>query len=115
MLCSPHIFVHHHILLTMMTNDYHHSNRSVRNTSFLQSHANILHGRKIQISKQNCCEFFEQITTNTYLCTGCYSATCKIQNNVVKGGHNRNVTAHCNTVSWQCGRDSWPRNVSKVG
>ena len=26
-----------------------------------------------------------------------------------------NVTAYRNTVSWQCGRDSWPRNVSKVG
>jgi hypothetical protein len=29
--------------------------------------------------------------------------------------HTCNVTAYCNTVSWQCGRDSWPRNVSKVG
>ena len=26
-----------------------------------------------------------------------------------------NVTAYRNTVSWQCGRDSWQRNVSKVG
>jgi hypothetical protein len=26
-----------------------------------------------------------------------------------------NVTAYRNTVSWQCGRDSWPRNVLKVG
>ena len=26
-----------------------------------------------------------------------------------------NVTAHRNTVSWQCRWDSWPRNVSKVG
>ena len=26
-----------------------------------------------------------------------------------------NFTAYRNTVSWQCGRDSWPRNVSKVG
>jgi hypothetical protein len=26
-----------------------------------------------------------------------------------------NVTAYRNTVSWQCGQDSWPRNVSKVG
>ena len=25
------------------------------------------------------------------------------------------VTAYRNTVSWQCGRDSWPHNVSKVG
>jgi hypothetical protein len=25
------------------------------------------------------------------------------------------VTTYRNTVSWQCGRDSWPRNVSKVG
>ena len=29
--------------------------------------------------------------------------------------HTCNVTAYRNTVSWQCGRDSWPRNVSKVG
>jgi hypothetical protein len=26
-----------------------------------------------------------------------------------------NVTAYRNTVSWQCGRDWWPRNVSKGG
>ena len=25
------------------------------------------------------------------------------------------VTAYRTTVSWQCGRDPWPRNVSKVG
>jgi hypothetical protein len=29
--------------------------------------------------------------------------------------HTCNVTAYRNTVSWQCRRDSWPRNVSKVG
>ena len=29
--------------------------------------------------------------------------------------HTCNVTAYRNTVSWKCGRDSWPRNVSKVG
>ena len=29
--------------------------------------------------------------------------------------HTCNVTAYRNTVSWQCGRDSWPRNVSKFG
>jgi hypothetical protein len=29
--------------------------------------------------------------------------------------HTCNTTAYRNTVSWQCGRDSWPRNVSKVG
>jgi hypothetical protein len=29
--------------------------------------------------------------------------------------HTCNVTAYRNTVSWQCGRESWPRNVSKVG
>ena len=29
--------------------------------------------------------------------------------------HTCNVTAYRNTVSWQCGRDSWPRNVSNVG
>jgi len=28
--------------------------------------------------------------------------------------HTCNVTAYRNTVSWQCGRDSWPRNVSEV-
>jgi hypothetical protein len=26
-----------------------------------------------------------------------------------------NITAYRNTVSWQCGRDLWPCNVSKVG
>jgi hypothetical protein len=29
--------------------------------------------------------------------------------------HTCNVTVYRNTVSWQYGRDSWPRNVSKVG
>jgi hypothetical protein len=29
--------------------------------------------------------------------------------------HTCNVTAYRNTVSWQCRRDSWPRNVSKLG
>jgi len=29
--------------------------------------------------------------------------------------HAWNVTAYRNTVSWRCGRDSCPRNVSKVG
>jgi len=29
--------------------------------------------------------------------------------------HTCNVTAYSNTVSWQCGRDSCPRNLSKVG
>jgi hypothetical protein len=29
--------------------------------------------------------------------------------------HTCNITAHRNTVSWRCGRDSCPRNVSKVG
>jgi hypothetical protein len=28
--------------------------------------------------------------------------------------HTCNDTAYRNTVSWQCGRDSWPRNISKV-
>jgi hypothetical protein len=28
--------------------------------------------------------------------------------------HTCNITAYRNTVSWRCGRDSWPRNVSKV-
>jgi hypothetical protein len=29
--------------------------------------------------------------------------------------HACNVTTYRNTVSWQCGRGSWPRNVSNVG
>jgi len=29
--------------------------------------------------------------------------------------HTCNVTAYRNTVWWHCGRDLWPRNVSKVG
>jgi hypothetical protein len=32
----------------------------------------------------------------------------------IKVGTHCNVTAYRNTVSWQCGRDSWPRNVSRV-
>ena len=33
----------------------------------------------------------------------------------LKVGTHCNVTAYRNAVSWQCKRDSWPRNVSKVG
>ena len=29
--------------------------------------------------------------------------------------HICNVTAYRNAESWRCGRDSWPRNVTKVG
>jgi hypothetical protein len=29
--------------------------------------------------------------------------------------HTCNVTTYRNTVPWQCGRDSWPSNVCKVG
>jgi hypothetical protein len=28
--------------------------------------------------------------------------------------HTCNITTYRNTISWQCGRDSWPRNVSTV-
>ena len=31
------------------------------------------------------------------------------------GTNTCNITAYRNTVSWKCGRDSWARNVSKVG
>ena len=33
----------------------------------------------------------------------------------LKVGTQCNVTAYRNAVSWQCERDSWPRNVSKFG
>jgi hypothetical protein len=34
---------------------------------------------------------------------------------LIKVVHTCNVTAFRFTVSWQCGRGSWPRNLSKVG
>jgi hypothetical protein len=34
---------------------------------------------------------------------------------ILRWVHACNFTAYHNTVSWQCGQDSWPRNVSKVG
>jgi hypothetical protein len=37
------------------------------------------------------------------------------QTHALRWVHTCNVTAYRNTVSWQCGWDSWPRNVSKVG
>jgi hypothetical protein len=33
----------------------------------------------------------------------------------IEVGTHCNVTAYRNTVSWQCGRGWWPRNISKVG
>jgi hypothetical protein len=40
---------------------------------------------------------------------------CSLLLVVLKLGTHCNVTAYRNTVSWQCGQDSWPRNVSKFG
>jgi len=34
---------------------------------------------------------------------------------LLRSVHTCNVTVYRNTGSWQCGRDSWPRNVLKVG
>jgi hypothetical protein len=34
---------------------------------------------------------------------------------VLEWVHTCNVTAYRNSISWQRGRDSWPRNVSEVG
>ena len=42
--------------------------------------------------------------------TSCWLQLCTVLGWV----HTCNVTAYRNTVSWQCGRDSCPRNVSKV-
>ena len=49
--------------------------------------------------------------------TTCWRSTCKEFEGTPKVGwvHTCNVTGYRNTVSWQCGRDSWPRNVIKVG
>jgi len=44
-----------------------------------------------------------------------YFCACSQHTTYIRVGvHTCNVTAYSNTVSWQCGRDSWPRNVSKV-
>jgi hypothetical protein len=41
------------------------------------------------------------------------SALCPLSSTIKVGTH-CNVTVYRNTVLWQCGRDSWPRHVSKV-
>jgi len=46
---------------------------------------------------------------------GCTHIVCQALYWVLGSVHTCNVTANRNTVSWQCGRDSWSRNVSKVG
>jgi hypothetical protein len=45
----------------------------------------------------------------------CKIIHCKKDIKVLGWVHTCNVTAYRNTVSWQCGRDSCPRNVTKVG
>ena len=39
-------------------------------------------------------------------------SACSV-NEALRWVHTCNVTAYRNTVSWQCGRDSWPLNVTK--
>ena len=47
---------------------------------------------------------------------GCCETPVQRQPSLILGWvHTCNVTAYRSTVSWQCGRDSCPRNVSKVG
>jgi hypothetical protein len=41
--------------------------------------------------------------------------TCSVRKPIVRWVHACNVTAYRITISLECGRDSWPRNVSKVG
>jgi len=49
--------------------------------------------------------------TNTFSCS-----LRHLKNSLLLGWvHTSNVKAYRNTVSWQCGRDSWLHNVSKVG
>jgi hypothetical protein len=55
------------------------------------------------ISRRVCCS---QITV---------ASACQTRWLGLRWAHTCNVTAYCNTVPWQCGRDWWPRNVSKVG
>jgi hypothetical protein len=42
------------------------------------------------------------------------SAGERPQTYVLRWVHTCNVNAYRNTVSWQCGRDLWPRNASKL-
>jgi hypothetical protein len=43
------------------------------------------------------------------------SASVRPQTRALSLVHTCYVTTYRNTVSWQCGRDSWPRNASKFG
>ena len=47
--------------------------------------------------------------------SACKEGTPWVYSKLLGWVHTCNVTAYHNIVSWQCGRDSWPRNVSKVG
>jgi hypothetical protein len=44
-----------------------------------------------------------------------FSAIERPQTDALGWVHTCNVTAYRNTVSWQCGRDTCPRNILKVG
>jgi hypothetical protein len=57
--------------------------------------------------------FYRTVSSRKHTCSyACITGTTAAR----KGGvHTSNVTAYRKTVSWQCGRNSWPRNVSKVG
>jgi hypothetical protein len=64
------------------------------------------------------------VTRQTLNWTPDVPSVCRAWESVLKGrdvtsmckvGTHCNVTAYRNTVPWHCGRDSWPRNVSKVG
>ena len=68
---------------------------------------------------------FEKYTVILVKLLSAFSANCNTSTNFFIYVHRRrdvlgwlhtcNVTAYHNTVSWQCGRDSWPRNISNVG
>ena len=66
-------------------------------------------------------DWLEKVTINVR--TSCIQAVTGLERycytsmsgHILGWVHTCNITAYRNTVSWQCGRGSWPRNVSKVG
>jgi len=80
-------------------------------------------GRPQAVSRRTCCAVALRRTAWSEHGTAsvnqtrphCVNQMGKTQSEPLIWAHAFNVTAYRNTVSWQCGPDSWPRNLSKVG
>ena len=71
----------------------------------------------VVVTRNSCIQCFAVRKGDNRTSYCCYRlrSGCRKPHYRLRWVHTCNVTAYRNTVWWQCGRDSCPRNVSKVG